>query len=120
MSGRLSTLDTVATDTPACAATSLMLTGTFTRFSMGRATVSAVVGTWLERVKPGTPIFRHGSDKSIRVVATPGEPVTRVVPRAPRHAGRSGPLEAGWRAHAPDFIACDSLKHFNTRLDIRR
>ena len=38
MSGRLSTLETVATETPACAATSLMLTGTLTRFSLNKAT----------------------------------------------------------------------------------
>jgi hypothetical protein len=39
MSGRLSTLETVATETPAWAATSLMLTGTLTRFSMDKATL---------------------------------------------------------------------------------
>jgi hypothetical protein len=38
MSGRLSTLETVATETPAWAATSLMLTGTLTRFCVDGAT----------------------------------------------------------------------------------
>ena len=37
MSGRFSTLETVPTDTPACAATSLMLIGAFTESSLARS-----------------------------------------------------------------------------------
>src|ERR1039457_2857248 len=105
MSGRFSTLDTVPTDTPACAATSLMLMGAFTRPSsqVPTASVVALLGTC--QVLPPQPTgfrrrwrnschhlgFRRPPHLGLKagLIGAHGDPPRRAEP-PPAVAGRDG------------------------------